>query len=112
MIRNQPEEAEISPLDATETNDVILKDSVSLELTEILQNTTPPTGTQNALAAFAAPITGNFLTGQVAQFIITRGGKTWSFYGRRSTFSDGGDKAAWKTTLTVKMVGVAPTYTT
>lgn len=105
MLRFQPEELEISPLDATTTNDVILKDSVTLELTELLQTTAPASGNQNVLAAFVA--SGN----QVGFFTVTRGGKTWSFYGRRSTYSDGGDKGVWKSTLMVKMVNFEPTYT-
>lgn len=104
MLRNQPEEAEISPLDATATNDVILKDSQTLELTELLQNAPAPGTGANALAHFSQ----NWNYGQ---FTVTRGGNTWSFYGQRSTFSDGGDKGVWKSTLTLKMVGIPATYT-
>lgn len=111
MLRNQPEEVEISPMDATETNTVILKDSVTMEMTELLQNSTPASGTPNALALFMSPTAAAY---NYAVFTISRGSgspHTWSFLGQRSTFSDGGDKGVWKTTLTVKMVGIAPTYT-
>lgn len=101
-IDTNPEQVEISALDAVRQQMYILKEANSVTLTEILQ---AGGSSPNVLRAFA----NNY---DVGQFTATQGGKTWAFYGRRGQYTEQWDKGRLTGRLTLTMLdsgGANPT---
>lgn len=101
-LESSPELEEISPMDTTRNNNVLIKDSFRVTLVQILKS-----GSANILAA---AVTGS----SVFKIIITRGIHTWTFYGQRSAYTESIRRGRSTASATFEMVdpGQAnPAYT-
>lgn len=93
-LASDPETAEVSAMDATVQNMMLLKENNGIVVSEILQRAG---SAPNVLAAWAT-------SNSVGKFVFSRGGKTWSGYYRRGPYHETFDKGAAVGRLTLLTV--------